>query len=60
MDWAKEIEKLEAEGNAAAVLVRNLWNENNRIKKFNKEISELNRTLTEENQRLLSNVRNMG
>lgn len=58
MDWAKEIERLEAEGNHAAVLMRNLWNENNRIKKFNKEISELNRTLTEENQRLLS-IRNM-
>lgn len=54
MDWLKEIERLEKEENPAAVILRQLWNENNRIKRFNKEVSELNRKLSEENQMLIN------
>lgn len=54
MDWLKEIERLEAEGNNAAIILRDLYNENNRLRKFNKEIALTNQNLTEENQRLIS------
>lgn len=56
MDWLKEIERLEAEGNNAAVILRNLYNENNRLKKFNKEIADINKNLNEENQVLLKQL----
>lgn len=56
MDWLKEIERLEAEGNNAAVILRNLYNENNRLKKFNKEIADINRNLNEENQVLMKQL----
>lgn len=54
MDWLKEIERFEAEGNNAAIILRDLYNENNRLRKFNKEVAEINKNLTEENQRLIS------
>lgn len=56
MDWLKEIERLEAEGNNAAVILRNLYNENNRLKKFNKEIADINKNLNEENQVLMKQL----
>lgn len=52
MDWIKEIERLEKSENeetkSAAVILRSLLQENQRIKKFNADISNLNRELSEQ------------
>lgn len=57
MDWLKEIERLEAseseETRSAAVVLRSLYLENQRMRKFNAEISKANQDLNEELQRII-------
>lgn len=57
MDWLKEIERLEQSENeetkSAAVVLRSLYLENQRVRKFNAEISKANQDLNEELQRII-------
>jgi len=57
MDWLKEIERLEAseseETRSAAVVLRSLYLENQRMRKFNADISKANQDLNEELQRII-------
>jgi len=57
MDWLKEIERLEAseseETRSAAIVLRSLYLENQRMRKFNADISKANQDLNEELQRII-------
>jgi len=57
MDWLKEIERLEAseseETRSAAVVLRSLYLENQRMRKFNADISKANQDLNEDLQRII-------